>query len=71
MNSRVIALLAQDKERWQLAGDQLYVDLDLSADNLPSGSRLAIGSALIEVTAHPTPAAKSSLSALVRMRRGL
>ena len=53
MNSRVTALLAQDKERWQLAGDQLYVDLDLSADNLPPGSRLAIGSALIEVTALP------------------
>jgi hypothetical protein len=53
MNSRVIALLAQDKERWQLAGDQLYVDLDLSAENLPPGSRLAVGSALIEVTAQP------------------
>ena len=53
MNSRVIALLAQDRERWQLAGDQLYVDLDLSAENLPPGSRLAIGSALIEVTALP------------------
>jgi hypothetical protein len=53
MNSRVIALLAQDSERWQLAGDQLYVDLDLSAENLPPGSQLAIGSALIEVTALP------------------
>jgi hypothetical protein len=53
MNSRVIALLAQDKERWQLAGDQLFVDLDLSAENLPPGSRLAIGSALIEVTDQP------------------
>jgi hypothetical protein len=53
MNSRVIALLAQDKERWQLAGDQLFVDMDLSAENLPPGSRLAIGSALIEVTDQP------------------
>jgi hypothetical protein len=53
MNSRVIALLAQDRGRWQLAGDQLYVDLDLSAENLPPGSRLAIGSALVEVTALP------------------
>jgi hypothetical protein len=53
MNSRVIALLAQDKGRWQLAGDQLFVDLDLSAANLPPGTRLAIGSALIEVTAQP------------------
>jgi hypothetical protein len=53
MNSRVIALLAQDKERWQLAGDQLYVDMDLGAENLPPGSRLAIGTALIQVTAEP------------------
>ncbi|MEW5941889.1 MAG: MOSC domain-containing protein [Chloroflexota bacterium] len=53
MNSRVIALLAQDRERWPLAGDQLYVDLDLSADNLPPGTRLQIGSAVIEVTSQP------------------
>ena len=36
-----------------LAGDQLYVDLDLSVDNLPAGSRLAVGDAVIEVTAEP------------------
>ena len=53
MNSRVVALLAQDKDRWQLAGDQLYVDMDLSAENLPSGTRLALGSAVLEVTAKP------------------
>ena len=53
MNSRVIALLAQDKSRWQLAGDQLFVDLDLSAENVPPGTRLAIGNAVIEVTAEP------------------
>ena len=53
MNSRVIALLAQSKERWQLAGDQLFIDLDLSAENLPPGSRLAIGTSVIEVTAVP------------------
>ena len=53
MNSRVIALLGQDQERWPLAGDQLFVDLDLSVDNLPTGSRLGIGSAVIEVTAPP------------------
>jgi hypothetical protein len=53
MNSRVIALLAQDKARWPLAGDQLYVDLDLSAENLPPGSRLEIGSCVVEVTAVP------------------
>ena len=53
MNSRVIALLAQEKERWSLAGDQLFIDLDLSAENLPPGTHLSLGSALIEVTAEP------------------
>jgi hypothetical protein len=53
MNARVIELLAQDKERWALAGDQLYVDLDLSEANVPPGTRLAIGSAVIEVTTPP------------------
>lgn len=53
MNARVIALLAQGKDRWPLAGDQLYLDLDLSAGNLPAGTRLALGSAVIEVTAPP------------------
>lgn len=53
MNSRVIALLAQEKERWQLAGDQLYIDMDLSAENLPAGTRLALGSAVLEITAKP------------------
>ena len=53
MNSRVIDLLAQRPERWSLAGDQLFVDLDLSAENLPPGTRLAMGSAVIEVTKQP------------------
>jgi len=53
MNTRVIALVAQDRERWHLAGDQLFMDLDLSAENLPPGTRLAVGSAVIEVTAEP------------------
>jgi MOSC domain-containing protein YiiM len=53
MNARVIALLAQAKERWSLAGDQLYVDLDLGLNNLPAGTRLALGAAVIEVTAQP------------------
>ena len=53
MNARVIALVAQDRERWHLAGDQLFMDLDLSAENLPPGTRLAVGSAVIEVTAEP------------------
>jgi len=53
MNARVIALVAQDPERWALAGDQLYLDMDLSPDNLPPGTRLSIGSAIIEVTPPP------------------
>jgi hypothetical protein len=53
MNARAIALLARKKDRWPLAGDQLFVDLDLSLDNLPPGTRLALGGALIEVTAPP------------------
>jgi len=53
MNSRAIALLAQEEERWALAGDQLYVDFDLSDENIPSGTRLAIGSAIIEVSVKP------------------
>jgi hypothetical protein len=53
MSSRVIALLSQDKERWALAGDQLFLDLDLSAENMPPGTQLAIGSAVIEVTPEP------------------
>jgi hypothetical protein len=53
MNSRVIALVAQEPARWPLAGDQLFIDLDLSAANLPPGTRLALGSAVIEVTDQP------------------
>lgn len=53
MNSRVIALIAPDKSRWPLAGDQLYVDLDLSEDNVPPGTQLALGSAVLEVTDQP------------------
>jgi MOSC domain-containing protein YiiM len=53
MSSRAIALFASDPARWPLAGDQLYVDLDLSADNLPIGTRLQVGDAVVEVTAKP------------------
>ena len=53
MNSRVIALLAQEKKRWQLAGDQLFMDLDLSAENLPVGTKLSIGDAILEITPPP------------------
>lgn len=51
MNARAIAMMAGSRERWPLAGDQLFVDLDLSYDNLPPGTRLEVGSAVIEVTA--------------------
>ena len=51
MGSRVVDLLAGgDRSAWPLAGDQLYVDLDLGVGNLPAGTRLAIGEAIIEVT---------------------
>ena len=53
MNARAIALVAQREERWALAGDQLYIDFDLSEDNIPPGTQLAIGSAIIEVSAQP------------------
>jgi len=55
MNSRAAALAAgsEDPERWASAGDQLYVDLDLSHANLPAGTRIAIGEAVLEVTAEP------------------
>ena len=53
MNARAAALVAQSRERWALAGDQLYVDLELGKDNLPPGTRLQLGEAVIEVTAVP------------------
>jgi hypothetical protein len=53
MNARLAALVAGPQERWPLAGDQLYVDLDLSKDNLPPGTLLAVGSAVIEATDEP------------------
>ena len=53
INERAALLVAIDPERRQLAGDQLYVDLDLSPVNLPAGTRLAVGSAVIEVTEPP------------------
>ena len=52
-NARAIQHIAQSKDRWALAGDQLYVDFDLSEENLPAGTRLSIGSAVLEITAEP------------------
>lgn len=53
MNARVAALVADDPDRRQLAGDQLYLDMDLSYENLPPGTQLAIGDAVVEVTEPP------------------
>ena len=53
MSARSIALVAQSENRWPLAGDQLYIDMDLSDDNLPPGTRIAIGSAVLEVSPVP------------------
>ena len=53
MNARVIELIAQSEDRWALAGDQLYVDMDLSEENVPAGTRLTIGSAEVEISSQP------------------
>jgi MOSC domain-containing protein YiiM len=53
MNARAAAAIAGERDRWVLAGDQLYVDLDLSISNLPPGSRVQIGSAVIEFSEAP------------------
>lgn len=53
MNSRVTALVAQEKDRWPLAGDQLYIDMDLSRENLPGGTQIAIGTVVLEVSPLP------------------
>lgn len=53
MNTRLLALLTQEKNQWELAGDQLYIDLDLSESNLPVGTRLALGNAVLEITDQP------------------
>ena len=62
MNARVIALVAQEKERWPLAGDQLFVDLDLSAENLPPWTRLELGSAVLMVTDQPHTGCKKFMA---------
>lgn len=53
MNARAAAAIAGERERWALAGDQIYVDLDISRANLPPGSRVQIGSAVIEFSEAP------------------
>ncbi|HTX62811.1 MAG TPA: hypothetical protein VMD28_04190 [Acidimicrobiales bacterium] len=53
MNARIVSLVAQRRDRWPLAGDQLYVDFDLSLENAPAGTRLQVGDAVIAITAPP------------------
>lgn len=53
INSRVVDMIAGERERWKLAGDNLVVDLDLSQANLPAGTRLSVGSAILEMTSQP------------------
>jgi MOSC domain-containing protein YiiM len=53
INARSIAAIAQSTDRWPLAGDNLYADLDVSVENLPRGQRLSLGSAVLEITEIP------------------
>jgi hypothetical protein len=53
MSARAAALIAGPREQWPLAGDQLYVEFDISEANVPPGTRLAVGTAEIEITDHP------------------
>lgn len=53
MNARAIGLIAQERENWPPAGDNLFIDMNLSAENLRPGQRLALGSAVIEITDVP------------------
>jgi hypothetical protein len=52
-NARAAALIAGPRDRWPLAGDHLIVDFDLSVANLPTGQRLRVGGAVLEITAQP------------------
>jgi MOSC domain-containing protein YiiM len=55
MNARVAELVAGSRERWPLAGDQLYVDLLLGGEHVGPGTRLAVGTAMVEITEEPHP----------------
>jgi MOSC domain-containing protein YiiM len=62
MNSRVADLVAQTKERWPLSGDQLFADLDLSKSNVPPGTRISVGNAILEATDQPHTGCKKFAS---------
>jgi MOSC domain-containing protein YiiM len=53
MNARVAEAVAATRERWPLAGDQIYVDMDISHENLPAGSRIRVGDAVVEISGVP------------------
>ena len=53
MNARYAELIAGDSDEWAKAGDQVYVDLDISRTNLPAGARVSLGSAIIEFSDEP------------------
>lgn len=53
MNARVVDAVAVSRDRWPLAGDQIYVDMDISKENLPPGTRLGLGGAVIEISEQP------------------
>jgi len=48
-----VARLLANGQDLALFGDNLLVDLDLSTSNLPPGTRLRLGGALLEVTPEP------------------
>lgn len=62
MNARAIAVVAQNKDRWPLAGDQLFIDMDLSVENVPPGTQIALGAAVIEVTEPPHTGCKKFMA---------
>ena len=53
MNARCIDLIAQERSDWAPAGDNLFIDMDLSPANMPPGQRLGIGEAVVEITEIP------------------
>jgi hypothetical protein len=54
MNARYAELIAGDSPgQWALAGDQLYVDFDISKTNLPPGAQLRVGEIVLEIQPEP------------------
>lgn len=53
MNTRAVSAVAGERANWALAGDQIYADLDISVTNLPVGTRVRLGTAVVEITPKP------------------